>query len=375
VSDDVFALVTGGGTGGHVYPALAVADELVQRGHARCSVRFVGARRGLEASAVPEAGYAIDLLGGRGVRRSFSPRAVLANIGALFGWCGAFFRAFKILGQRTPKVVLGVGGYASAACVIAARLRRVPAVVHEQNAAPGIVNRVAVRLGARAAVSLPGTDLRGATLTGNPVRAAIAEIERAPDEGHPLVVVTGGSLGAGSLNDAVLGLYDLWRDRRDVEIRHVAGRRNHEAVSARLDALRRAGDELAYELVGYDDDMPAAYRHASVFVCRAGAVTCAELTVTGTPAILVPLPGAPADHQTRNAEAVASAGAGVLVPDSELDGARLDHELTLLLAEPLRLRAMGTAARALGHPDATARVADLVEAAATLASVGTETPR
>jgi UDP-N-acetylglucosamine:LPS N-acetylglucosamine transferase len=215
VSDDVFALVTGGGTGGHVYPALAVADELVQRGHARGSVRFVGARRGLEASAVPEAGYAIDLLGGRGVRRSFSPRAVLANIGALFGWCGAFFRAFKILGQRTPKVVLGVGGYASAACVIAARLRRVPAVVHEQNAAPGIVNRVAVRLGARAAVSLPGTDLRGATLTGNPVRAAIAEIERAPDEGHPLVVVTGGSLGAGSLNDAVLGLYDLLGNLRE----------------------------------------------------------------------------------------------------------------------------------------------------------------
>jgi len=365
VSDSVFALVTGGGTGGHVYPALAVADELVRRGHRRGSVRFVGARRGLEASAVPDAGYEIDLLGGRGVRRSLSPRAFLANIGALFGWLGAFVSAFRIVGQRSPRVVFGVGGYASAACVLAARLRRVPAVVHEQNAAPGVVNRVAVRLGARAAMSLPGTELRDATMTGNPVRASITEVERAPDEQRPRVVVTGGSLGAGTLNDAALGLYERWRDRRDVVIRHVAGRRNHDDVAARLAALRQPDDVLEYDLVAYEDDMARAYRRASVFVCRAGAVTCAELTVTGTPAILVPLPGAPADHQTRNAEALARAGAGLLVPDEELDGARLDHELGVLLAAPHQLRAMSAAAHALGHPDAAARVADLIEAAAT----------
>lgn len=360
----MFALVTGGGTGGHVYPALAVADELVRRGHGRGSVRFVGALRGLEASAVPDAGYEIDLLGGRGVRRSLSPSALLANVGALFGWFGAFVRAFRIVGKRTPRVVFGVGGYASAACVLAARLRRVPAVVHEQNAAPGMVNRVAVRLGARAAVSLPGTELRDATMTGNPVRVAITEIERAPDDHRPLVVVTGGSLGAGTLNDAALELYERWRDRRDVMVRHVAGTRNHDDVAARLDALRRPKDALAYDLVAYEDDMAGAYRRASVFVCRAGAVTCAELTVTGTPAILVPLPGAPADHQTRNAEALAHAGAGLLVPDHELDGARLDHELGVLLAAPHQLRAMSAAAHALGHPDAAARVADLIEVTA-----------
>ncbi len=362
MTDRAFALVTGGGTGGHVYPALAVADELVRRGHR--DVRFVGARRGLEASVVPEAGFEIDLLGGRGVRRSLSPRAVVENIGAVVGWCGAFVRAFRIVGKRAPRVVLGVGGYASAACVLAARVRRVPAVVHEQNAAPGIVNRVAVRLGARAAVSLPGTELHDATLTGNPVRAEIAAVDRAPDVRRPLVVVTGGSLGARSLNEAALDLYARWRDRSDVVLRHVAGRRNHEEVAARLAAVRHESDVLEYDLVAYEDDMPAAYRRASVFVCRAGAVTCAELAVTGTPAILVPLPGAPADHQTRNAEALASAGAGVLVPDAELDGARLDHELTALLGEPSRLRTMGAAARTLGHPDAAARVADLVEASA-----------
>jgi len=360
----VFALVTGGGTGGHVYPALAVADELVRRGHGRETVRFVGARRGLEASAVPDAGYEIDLLGGRGVRRSMSPRALLDNVGALLGWCGAFVRAFRIVGQRTPRVVLGVGGYASAACVMAARLRRVPAVVHEQNAVPGLVNRVAVRLGARAAVSLPGTPLPDAVLTGSPVRSAIARVVREPDERRRLVVIVGGSLGASSLNDAALGLYDRWRDRRDVDVRHVAGRRNHAEVARRLDALRRTTDSLVYDLRAYEDDMPEAYAHASVLLCRAGAVTCAELTATGTPAVLVPLPGAPADHQTRNADALASAGAAVLVPDAELDGARLAHELDALLADPPRLREMGDASRALGRPDAADRVADLVEEAA-----------
>jgi undecaprenyldiphospho-muramoylpentapeptide beta-N-acetylglucosaminyltransferase len=364
MSEPVFAIVTGGGTGGHVYPALAVADELVRRGHGRDTVRFVGAKRGMEATAVPQAGYEIDLLGGRGIRRSLSPRAIVANIGALFGAMGAFLRAFGIVGKRAPRVVLGVGGYASAACVVAARLRRVPAVVHEQNAAPGMVNRVAVRLGARAAVSLPDTPLRDAVLTGNPVRAEITRVERAPDPTRPLVVIVGGSLGAGSLNEAVLGLYDRWRSRADVAVRHVAGRRNHDAVSARLAALRRADDVLEYDLRAYEDDMPEAYAHASVFVCRAGAVTCAELTATGTPSVLVPLPGAPSDHQTRNAETLARAGAAVLVPDGELDGARLDDELSTLLADPSRLTEMGTAARTLGRPDATDRVADLVESTA-----------
>jgi len=364
VSDEVFAIVTGGGTGGHVYPALAVADALVRRGHDRSCLHFVGSERGLEATAVPAAGYSIDLLGGRGLRRSLRPSAWLANIGAVFGIIGALFRALRIVGARAPKVVLGVGGYASAPCVVAARLRRVPAVVHEQNATPGMANRLAVRLGARAAVSLPGTPLRGAVLTGNPVRAAITAVRRDPDEQRPLVVITGGSLGAGSLNRAALELYDRWRHRTDVAVRHIAGRRNHDEVARALEAIRRADDLLAYDLRAYEDDMPEAYAHASVFVCRAGAVTCAELTATGTPAILVPLPGAPADHQRRNAEALAQAGAAVLVPDAALDGARLDHELSRLLAAPQQLRAMGESARALGRPDAADRVADLVEMAA-----------
>jgi undecaprenyldiphospho-muramoylpentapeptide beta-N-acetylglucosaminyltransferase len=359
----VYALVTGGGTGGHVYPALAVGEELVGRGHDRAAVRFVGSRRGLEATAVPAAGFGIDLLPGRGLQRTLRPTAIRDNLGALCAAVRAFATAFRLVGRLRPRVVLGVGGYASLPCLVAARLHRVPAVVHEQNRAPGLANRVGVRLGARPAISIPGTPLPGAVLTGNPVRAVVAAVHRAPVV-PPLVAVVGGSLGARRLNDATLGLYERWRDRTDVALRHVTGTRNEADCVARLAALRRPEDRLVYELVAYEDAMEGLYERVGVLVCRAGAVTVAELAATGTPAVLVPLPGAPGDHQTRNAESLVEVGAAVLVPDSELDAARLDAELTALLADPGRLATMGAAARGQGRPDAAARVADLVEAAA-----------
>jgi undecaprenyldiphospho-muramoylpentapeptide beta-N-acetylglucosaminyltransferase len=355
-----FALVTGGGTGGHVQPALAVAEELVMRGHARHELRFVGSQRGLEATAVPAAGFEIDLLPGRGLRRSFRPSAVLDNVGALLGAIRAFGRAFRIVGRLRPRVVLGVGGYASLPCIVAARLRRVPAVVHEQNAAPGLANRVGVRLGAHAAVSLPGTPLRDAVVTGNPVRAALTGIERAPVV-PALVVIVGGSLGAGRLNDAALDLYDRWRGRADIAIHHVSGPRNHDAVAERLRTQVRPDDALDYTLVAYEDHMERCYADASVVVCRAGAVTVAELAATGTPSVLVPLPNAPDDHQTRNAETLVDAGAGVIVADGDLDGGRLATELAGLLADRAGLARMSAAARTVARPDAAALVADLVE--------------
>jgi UDP-N-acetylglucosamine--N-acetylmuramyl-(pentapeptide) pyrophosphoryl-undecaprenol N-acetylglucosamine transferase len=352
----VFALVTGGGTGGHVYPALALARELVARDHPAAAVRFVGARRGLESRVVPEAGFAIDLLPGRGFQR----RLTLANVGALWQSAVAFVRSRRIVKRTRPRVVVGVGGYASLPCLLAARLRRVPAVVHEQNAAPGLANRVAVRFGAHAAISLPGTPLRDAVVTGNPIRSEIAAVQRAPV--HPSVVaVVGGSLGAGTLNAAALGLYEQWRDRDDVVLHHVTGPRHYDACAAALGAARGPTDALVYELVAYEDRMDALYARTSVAVCRAGGITVAELAAAGVPSVLVPLPGAPGDHQTRNARALVDAGAAVLVPDAECDSARLDRELTELLAAPERLGVMSRAARGLARPDAAARLADLVE--------------
>jgi len=280
--------------------------------------------------------------------------------------------AVGLIRRWRPRVLFGVGGYAAAPAVLAARLWRVPVVVHEQNAAPGVVNRLAVALGARAAVSLPGTALRGAIVTGNPVRAEIAAlgdtstVASAPVRSGPeyQVSVFGGSLGAGRINDATLGLAERWRDRTDVSIRHVAGRRDYQRCVDRRTAARRADDRLAYELVEYEDDMPALYRASDVVVTRAGAVTVAELALSGTPAVLVPLPGAPSDHQSANAAAMVQAGAAVALRDAECEPERLARELDALLAAPDRLAAMRVAARTLAAPDAAARVADLVEEAA-----------
>ena len=353
-----FALITGGGTGGHVYPALALAHELVRRGHPADTIRFVGARRGLEARVVPDAGFAIDLLPGRGLERRVSFGAVRAVGEAMV----AFVRARRIVATHRPRVVVGVGGYASLPCLMAARLRwrKIPAVVHEQNAAPGLANRIAVRLGARAAISLPGTPLRGAVLTGNPIRTEVAAVTREPAT-PPVLAVFGGSLGARSINDAALGLYDRWRDRTDIAVHHISGDRDHDDCSRRLAASRRSGDRLQYTLVRYEDDMPALYVRTTLAACRAGAVTVAELAAAGVPAVLVPLPGAPGDHQTRNAEAVAAAGGAVVVTDAEFDAARLDACARELLADAARLAKMSDATRTLARPDAAARLADLVQ--------------
>jgi UDP-N-acetylglucosamine--N-acetylmuramyl-(pentapeptide) pyrophosphoryl-undecaprenol N-acetylglucosamine transferase len=238
-------------------------------------------------------------------------------------------------------------------------------VVHEQNAAPGVANRVAVRLGAHAAVSLPGTPLKGAVLTGNPVRASLLPVRRLPTAalaaaGALRVTVFGGSLGARRINDAALGLYDRWRDRDDVAVHHVCGSRNLETCQAALAGMRRAGDRLDYTLVGYEHKMGDLYERTALAVCRAGAVTVAELAVAGVPAVLVPLPGAPGDHQTRNARSLADAHAAVLVADADCTTDRLEALADELLADPARLDSMSAAARQLARPDAADAVAALV---------------
>jgi UDP-N-acetylglucosamine--N-acetylmuramyl-(pentapeptide) pyrophosphoryl-undecaprenol N-acetylglucosamine transferase len=355
-----YALITGGGTGGHVYPGLALAEALVAHGHPRESIHWVGNAGKLEEVAVPAAGFTIDLLPGRGLQR----RLTVENLSVLVKTSRAFGRAMRIVRQRRPEVVVGVGGYASLPCLVAARLQRVPTVIHEQNAAPGLANRIAVRLGAQAAVSLPGTPLPDAVVTGNPVRAAVVAVERQPSSDHPLVAVFGGSLGARRINEAAAELYGLWRGRTDLVIHHVSGSAGHEAAESAWIAARRDGDTLDYRLLRYEDDMPGLYATTTIAVCRAGATTVAELAAAGVPSVLVPLPGAPGDHQTRNAEALVAAGAAVLVPDADCTGARLAAELEPLLADPARLQAMAAAARTLARPRAADDLAALVEAAA-----------
>jgi UDP-N-acetylglucosamine--N-acetylmuramyl-(pentapeptide) pyrophosphoryl-undecaprenol N-acetylglucosamine transferase len=352
-------LISGGGTGGHVFPALALAEELLGRGYAPERIHFVGAARGLEATAVPAAGFTIDLLPGRGLERAVTPAAVVRNVRTAWDTLVACGRAMSIVRRRRPRVVVGVGGYASVPALLAARVWRIPTVVHEADARAGLANRIAVRLGARPAVSLPGTALAGAVVTGNPIRPAIAAVKRSPVS-PPLVAVVGGSLGARSVNRAALALYERWRDRTDVTIHHVTGVRDYEECRTGLEARRAAGDELRYSLVAFEEHMEVLYTEATLIVSRAGGMT-AELTAVGIPSVLVPLPGAPGDHQTANAEALVAAGGAVVITDRDLDAERLDAELSALLADPARCAAMAAAARRLGRPDATARFADLVE--------------
>jgi UDP-N-acetylglucosamine--N-acetylmuramyl-(pentapeptide) pyrophosphoryl-undecaprenol N-acetylglucosamine transferase len=282
-------------------------------------------------------------------------------VGAIWGLGVSVVRAIGLVRHHRPRVVVGFGGYASLPAVIAARLLRVPVVVHEQDAAPGLANRIGARLGARVAISLPDTPLAGATLTGNPVREVIAHLERIPARDPAVLAVFGGAQGARTINRAALGCYDRWRVRDDLSVHHVCGPRNLDECERELDRARRDNDLLDYQLVGYEEHMEALFARASLAVCRAGAGTVAELTAAGLPAVLVPLPGAPSDHQTRNAQALERAGAAIMVADEAFDSERLDELVSYLLADPDRLTEMGAVAHGLGRRDAAARLADLIE--------------
>lgn len=361
-----WAVIAGGGTGGHIVPGLAIAAEIVARGAERDQIHFVGSRRGLEKRLVPAAGFPLTALPGRGIQRRPTP----ANLPAVMGLFVAVVRAFLLIGRLRPAVVVGLGGYASVPGVLAAVVWRVPIVVTEQNAVPSAANRLAGRFAKAAAVPFPGTALPRSTWTGNPVRTEIAEVDRAAgradacrrlglDPDRTVVVVFGGSLGALRINDAVLAASEKWRDRADLALRHIAGDRDHDAVATRVSV--GAADALQYQLVGFEDDMASVYAAADLVVCRAGASSVAEIAIVGVPSVLVPLPGAPGDHQTANARQLADAGAAVVIRDDQLDGDRLSTELDTLLSDSHRLAAMGAAARELGRPDAAAAVVDLVE--------------
>lgn len=347
-------LVTGGGTAGHVMPALAIATALRDRGH---EVHLVGSERGLEARLVPEADFEQTLLPGRGIARSVSPAALRANVGAVVGLVRAGLMAVGLVRRLRPAAVVAVGGYASVACGLAAALWRVPVIVHEQNAVPGAANRLLARLARRSAVSFPETPLPRAEVVGNPVRAELFERPHQPRaDGRRQLLVFGGSLGALSINRATLAAVERWRDRDDLAVHHVIGRRDWPVLPRPDDT-----GQLEYVAVEYEDDMPGQLARADLVVCRGGSGTLFELAATGRPAIVVPSLVTTGGQQIANAERLAATGGAVVVRDDELDGDRLAAEVDALLGDPDRLRTMGEHAAALAAPDAAERVADLVE--------------
>lgn len=341
-----------------MFPAIAVAGALLDA-HPGLRVGIVVDARPASAEAVRRAGFEPTILPlRRGLQRSVAPRAIAGSARAAFDLLRSLVRSWCWLRARGPKVVVGFGAYVTVPVTVAARSLRIPVVVHEQNGYPGLANRLAVRIGARAAVSVPGTPLRGAVVTGNPIRPEIVHVRRSPIE-PPLVAIVGASLGAAVLNDAGLGLFDRWRGRSDLALRLVTGPDRFEACAGQLVRLRRADDRIDFVMLPYEHDMAGLYARASVMVTRGGGSVW-ELAAAGMPAIIVPWSGASEDHQTTNALACERAGGAVHLPERGCTPARLEAEIDALLASPARLLAMSEAMRAYARPDAAQQVAALV---------------
>jgi UDP-N-acetylglucosamine--N-acetylmuramyl-(pentapeptide) pyrophosphoryl-undecaprenol N-acetylglucosamine transferase len=364
--DKQLVLIAGGGTGGHIYPALAIADALVTSGFDKDQIHFMGSKRALEARVVPEAGYRITLLPGRGIKRSLA----IDNAVAVAGLCVALVRALIWVRRHKPSAVVSVGGYAAAPAAISAALLGVPLIVAEANAIPGAVHRLVARRAAACAIAFPGTDLPRAVVTGNPVRPELIGLDRSQpaqlqarealgiDPHRFLVASFGGSLGARSINRAISELVELSVDRHDLAIYHVVGRRDWQ--DAALRGSVPAGSALTYRAVEYENHMELLYSAADVVICRSGATTTAELAAVGVASILIPFPGASEDHQTENAKALSAAGAATVISDAACNGKSLAAAIEPLISHKSSTAKMAAAATTLAVPDAADRVAKLV---------------
>ena len=354
------AMIMAGGTGGHVFPALATARVLERRGY---DVVWLGTRRGIEARLVPAAGIPVEWLSVSGLRG----KGVVTLLAAPFRLAVALVQALGAVRRHRPRVVLGAGGFVSGPGGVAAWLTRTPLVVHEQNAVAGLTNRLLARLADRVLEGFPGSFGAGvnAERVGNPVRREIAEVpppERryAGREGPVRLLVFGGSQGAARLNTVVPAAISELPEWLRPEVLHQTGAQGAEDTAA---AYRTRG--IVADVRAFIDDMAGAYGWADLAVCRSGALTIAELAAAGVPAVLVPFPAAVDDHQTKNAQYVVRAGAALLLSESGLTPVSLATKLRELLeAGRPRLERMAQAARATAITDADERLADACVAAA-----------
>lgn len=352
-------LIAGGGTGGHVFPGIAVAEEL-KRQRPRCEILFVGTKKGLEATAVPEAGFAIKFISTAGFHRRQWwrwPGAALANVVGLF-------QALGLVLAEKPEVVLGTGGYVSAPVSFAAKLLGRPLILQEQNSIPGVANRLLSRIADEVHLSFlearswfPRKD--HLKVTGNPVRAQVLSGDREQgmrefklQTGKPTVFVFGGSLGAARINEATLEAMRKLKGRVDAQFILQTGRPDHDRVKAIVEK-----EQLPATVLPFVKRIHMAYAAADLVVCRSGAMTLAEIAVCGLPAVLVPYPYAAHNHQEVNASNLVDRGAAVMILDSELTGERLAKEIAHLLADRGTLSHMSSNTRLFARPDAAARLA------------------
>ena len=344
------AILAGGGTGGHVIPALAIANQLKQSYNAE--VLFIGTARGIENRLVPGAGFQLQLVR-VGALKNVS---LTTRLKTAFDLPRAVWDAGRMLNEFAPDVVIGVGGYASGPAMLSAVMKHIPTLAFEPNVVPGFANRMVARFVSGAAVHFEETAryFRHAEVTGVPVRQAFFEI--APKRGGmPTLLVFGGSQGAHAINDAMFRcLPILLKEAPGIRIIHQTGERDYNDARA---AYSTIGDSA--EVFKFIEDMPAAFARADLVVCRSGASTVAEIAAAGKPAVFVPFPRAADDHQRVNAEALSRHGAAVVVEESKLEGVWLAETIAALLQDQPRLAQMANSARSLAHPNAARDIATL----------------
>ena len=345
-------IIAGGGTGGHVIPALAIAQQLKKQFGAE--ILFIGTARGIETRLVPQAGFPLQLIQ-VGALKNVS---LMTRAKTMFDLPRAISACSRMLTEFDPEVVIGVGGYASGPAMVAALRRRLPTLAFEPNVVPGFANRMIARWVSAAAVHFEETCqyFPHCRVTGVPVRPAFFSIST-KTSGAPTLLVFGGSQGARAINNAMIeSLPGLRANIPGIHIIHQTGERDYDRVLA---AYQQSG--ISGEVHKFIDDMPTTFARADLLVCRSGASTVGEITAAAKPAIFVPFPAAADDHQNVNARALERAGAAVVVEESNLGAAYLVETIGVMIRDTPRLRSMGDAARALAHPKAVEEIAEMVE--------------
>lgn len=355
-------VIAGGGTGGHLFPGIAVAEEFLSRDPGN-QVLFIGTARGIEARAVPAAGYRLEMISAAGIRGKGSFSKLKGGVLMLYGYA----QSRKLLREFQPDMVLGVGGYASLPVVMAARGMQIPNFIHEQNAIPGMTNRLLARVTDRAFITLEESiryfPEEKVLLTGNPLRQQILEMQKVgvrdsgseekPDSIFHLLVF-GGSQGAHAINTAMVAALPFLKERGvKLEITHQTGEKDCDEVAA---AYRAAG--VAARVTPFISDMASEYAKAHLIVCRAGATTIAEITACGKPCLFIPFPHAVDDHQRRNAEALLKKDACFMLLEQELNGEKLAGVITGMIDDPETLQRMGELAFGLARLDAASIIVD-----------------
>ena len=352
-----FAVIAGGGTAGHLYPGLAVAEALLSEGKERTEIHFFTSDRDIDNKLLTAANFQFTPLKGNGLTR----RNISSSIRAISLLIKSTIFAYRYVRKSKPKVILSLGGFAAVPGSVAGLLTGTPVVLHEQNSVPGSANKLISKWVKKSAVSYENTELSRSVYTGNPVRKEISDLNSSDKSLHrsqlgiptenKLVVITGGSLGSLKINKSTLNALPNLEEIPNLTIYHIIGSRDWKEIAHLTPPI-----EIDYRAVEYEEQMPIVLNSADLIVSRAGGSITAEITLLGLPSILIPLPGAPGDHQTKNAESLAVDGRAVIIPDENCTGSRIAEEIKSIVSNEECLKTMAK----VGHPKSEKNAAEMI---------------